>query len=313
MGTDLSSVRGQGQARRALEIAAAGGHNLLLFGPPGSGKTLLASCLPALLGPLDVQQAMTLACVESLSHSGFDPQDFRRRPFRQPHHSASAVALTGGGRPPSPGEMSLAHEGVLCLDEMAEFPRHVLDMLREPLESGAVRVARAGYQVNFPARFQLIGTLNPCPCGYLGDLQQECRCSREQVQRYRSRLSGPLLERIDLQLRVDRPSPEAMLAAPAAESSAAVAARVQSVQQVMLSRQGCLNARLPVPALEEQVRLGSAERQLLEQAMQKLSLSARGLHRSLRLARTIADLDAAAEVRIAHLSEALSYRQFERV
>lgn len=311
-GADLAEVSGQPQARRVLEVAAAGGHHLLLFGPPGSGKSMLAARLPGLLPPLSAAQALELACVQSLGPEGFDLAAFGHRPFRAPHHSASAVALVGGGREARPGEISLASYGTLCLDEIAEFPRSVLEVLRGPLDSGEVAIARAAARVRYPARFQLVATMNPCPCGFLGDAGSECRCTAEQVQRYRARLSGPLLDRIDLQLGMRRPPPETLLNPQAGEASAAVAARVAAARARMQARQGGLNAQLAGAELQRHCQLRPAERQLAEAAMARLRLSARGWHRSLRVARTLADMQDSPRIERPHLAEALGYRQFER-
>jgi len=311
-GPDLADVRGQPQARRALEVAAAGGHGLLLIGPPGTGKTLLASRLPGILPPLSVEEALETAAVASLVAGTFDPAAWRRRPFRAPHHTASAVALVGGGPSPRPGEVSLAHHGVLFLDELPEFGRHALESLREPLEAGRVVVARAARRAVFPARFQLVAAMNPCPCGHLDDPAGSCRCSPEAVRRYRARVSGPLLDRIDLHVAVPRLPAHVLAEASPGEPSAAVRERVAAARACALARQGVPNASLPAAQVETVCALDRAGRALLAAASERLGLSARGWHRVLRVARTIADLAGRERVAVADLSEALSYRQLDR-
>ncbi len=309
---DLADVRGQHQARRALEVAAAGGHSLLFIGPPGTGKTLLASRLPGILPPMSEAEAVESAALQSLTADGLDPTDWRRRPFRAPHHTASAVALVGGGSQPRPGEISLAHHGVLFLDELPEFDRKVLEVLREPLESGRIVISRAARQATYPARFQLVAAMNPCPCGYLGDRRRACRCTPDQMRRYRSRLSGPLLDRIDLHVPVERPDPlELDMAAPG-EPSAAVRQRVVAARDRQTARQGCTNARLEGRALEARCALGDGERRLLAQAMERLQLSLRARARILRVARTLADLDDAPAIAAPHLAEAIAHRPLDR-
>ena len=314
-GPDLSEVRGQPQARRALEIAAAGGHSLLMIGPPGSGKSMLASRLPGILPAMTEQEALESAAILSISNGGFHPESWKRRPFRTPHHTASGVALVGGGGNPRPGEISLAHNGVLFLDELPEFDRRVLEVLREPLESGRIHISRANRQAEFPARFQLVAAMNPCPCGHLGDSGgHSCRCTEEQVARYRSRVSGPLLDRIDMHLEVPRLPPE-LLGRPGsaiAESSREVQRRVEACRQRQLARNGKPNCWLTGHALEDACRLGDAETDLLLQALERLGLSARAYHRILRMARTIADLDGSESIRTPHLSEAIGYRRLDR-
>ncbi len=310
-GADMRDVIGQHQARRALEIAAAGGHNLLMTGPPGTGKSMLASRLPGLLPGMTEEEAMQSASVRSITFQGFDEAQWGVRPFRAPHHTASGVALVGGGSRPMPGEISLAHHGVLFLDELPEFSRAVLDVLREPLESGAIAVSRAARQAEFPARFQLIAAMNPCPCGYHGDPDHACRCTPDQVLRYRARVSGPLLDRIDLHLFMARLAATDRRQPGSGEPTEYVRDRVRLARERQIARQGVTNAVLPIGSLPAVCRSGKAECALLEDAAQRLCLSVRSMHRLQRVARTIADLDGAARVERAHLAEALSYRRSE--
>ncbi|MBJ6985455.1 YifB family Mg chelatase-like AAA ATPase [Luteimonas sp. MC1750] len=308
---DLADVRGQLRARRALEIAASGGHHLLLSGSPGCGKTLLASRLPGILPEASEAEALETAAIASISGRGIDPARWRQRPFRAPHHTASAIALVGGSGEPRPGEISLAHNGVLFLDELPEWSRSVLEVLREPLESGTVTVSRAARQSEFPARFQLVAAMNPCPCGWAGDPSGRCQCSLDAVQRYRMRVSGPLLDRIDLHVDVPRMSPaELRPDAPAGEASAAVRARVEAARGRQLARAGVLNAHLDQAGTAAHCRLADGDQALLERAIDSLQLSARAMHRILRVARTIADLDGRDAIGSAHLAEALGYRGF---
>lgn len=313
-GPDLGEVRGQQQAKRALEIAAAGGHSLLLIGPPGTGKTMLASRLPGILPCMTDAEALEAAAVQSVSHQGFSLGRWKQRPFRAPHHTASGVALVGGGGLPLPGEISLAHHGVLFLDELPEFDRRVLEVLREPLESGTITISRAARQADFPARFQLIAAMNPCPCGYLGDAGGRCRCTPDQVRNYRARVSGPLLDRIDMHVEVPTvPHGELLQAGNVdAESSASVRTRVQSARERQWQRSGMANCRLDAKAIDKVCALNNAQRQLLELAMQRLGLSARAAHRILKVARTIADLEGAHDISNEHLSEAIQYRCLDR-
>jgi len=306
---DMADVIGQHQARRALEVAAAGGHNLLFSGPPGTGKTLLASRLPGIMPPLGEEDALEVASIYSVAGHGLR-QPFNQAPFRAPHHTSSAAALIGGGSTPKPGEISLAHCGVLFLDELPEFPRKVLEVLRQPLESGEIHLSRARAQICYPARFQLVAAMNPCPCGYLGS--EKCRCTPDLVRRYRERISGPLLDRIDIQLQV-RPIPhrELIHSQSRGEASEAVRQRVSAAQQRQLTRQGKVNAVLQADDIRRHCSLGEKEQQLLETAVERLGLSARGYHRVLKVARTIADLGDCAQLDCRHLSEALAYR-FER-
>ncbi len=301
---DLSEVRGQLAARRGLEIAAAGGHSLLLSGPPGTGKSLLASRLPGILPALSSGEQRDIAIVQSIAGRPLCLQ----RPFRQPHHTASAAALVGGGSSPRPGEISLAHRGVLFLDELPEYPRKVLEVLREPLESGEVVISRASQQLRFPAQFQLVAAMNPCPCGFDGDPQQSCRCTADQIQRYRGRISGPLLDRIDLRLRVNRMAAGELQSAPPGESSAEVRARVDAARQRQLTRQGCTNALLSPAQVSEFCALDEAGRGFIAQAEQRLQLSARAHHRLLKVARSIADLAGAPRIALAQLQEAVAFR-----
>jgi magnesium chelatase family protein len=309
---DLADVRGQLQARRVLEVAAAGAHNLLLTGPPGTGKTMLASRLPGILPPLALDEALELAAVRSVAGIGIDLAHWRRRAFRAPHHTASGIALVGGGSQPRPGEISLAHHGVLFLDELPEFDRRVLEVLREPLESGRIVISRAARQAEFPARFQLVAAMNPCPCGYAGDASGRCRCSGEAIARYRSRLSGPLLDRIDLHMEVPRLAHADLRGAPRGEASQAVRERVVAARERQLHRAGRPNAWLGNRETERDCALSSREHALLDRAVERLGLSARAWHRVLRVARTIADLDASDAIGAAHLAEAIQYRRGDR-
>lgn len=309
---DLSEVQGQLLPRRALEVAAAGQHNLLFHGPPGTGKSMLAQRLPGILPPLHHDEALEVASLYSLVGASRLSGDFLIRPFRSPHHSASSPALVGGGSLPTPGEISLAHHGVLFLDELPEFGRHVLEVLREPMESGEIHVARAQASLRFPARFQLVAAMNPCPCGYSGHPLIPCQCTPNQVANYRKKLSGPLLDRFDLQVEVGVQPGSVVLQHMQAEPSAEVAARVRHARQRQLSRQGMLNRELSPKALVEYCALPPALHRLLEESMEKLMLSARGIHRVWRVARTLADLDDEAHIAENHLMEALSYRNMSR-
>ena len=306
---DFAEVQGQHHARRALEVAAAGGHSLLMVGPPGAGKTMLASRFPGILPPMSDQEALEAAAVHSLG-GNFKVENWKRRPYRAPHQTASGVALVGGGNVPRPGEISLAHCGVLFLDEIAEFDRRVLDVLRQPMESGIISISRAARQAEFPARFQLIAAMNPCPCGYLGHASGRCRCTPDAVLRYHGRLSGPLLDRIDLQIEVPAMAP-AMLGAKAVagESTAAIAARVAAAFALQLARQGKANHRLENQEIALQCQLDTSGEQLRHGAMLRLHWSARTYHRVLRVARSIADLAGSAPIARAHVAEAIQYRR----
>lgn len=302
---DLADVKGQFRPRRALEIAAAGGHSLLFRGPPGTGKTLLASRLPGILPPLSAQENLQVASIYSIANT---PYRFGQRPFRAPHHTASAIALVGGGSAPKPGEITLAHLGVLFLDELPEFDRKVLEVLRQPLESKEIVISRASRQMTFPANFQLIAAMNPCPCGYAFHQDNRCQCSTEAIKRYQNRISGPLLDRIDLHIDVPPLSAQELQSPIEAENSATVRARVVQAYERQIQRQHGLNHILSTQQLQRFALPDQAAQKLLEMAQQRLNLSARGYHRVLRVARTIADLAGSEQISTPHMSEALSYR-----
>lgn len=310
---DFSDVNGQDHAKRALEIAASGGHSVLLIGPPGTGKTMLASRLPSILPDMTEQEAIESAAVMSITSKGFNFTDFKKRPFRSPHHSASAVALVGGSNPPKPGEISLAHQGILFLDELSEFNRHVLEALREPLESGMITISRAAFQCAFPANFQLIAAMNPCPCGYYGDEEHTCRCTSDQIQKYRLKISGPILDRIDMHINVPRLSPELLSLKNNQnnEKSADIKERVKHANVIQLKRFNKLNTKLTPKELQQVCHLNNEQEDFLNHAIKKLKLSARSYHRILKIALTIADLENASELKIEHLCEALSFRKID--
>lgn len=308
---DLADVRGQALAKRALELAAAGGHSILLAGPPGTGKSMLASRLPGLLPPMTMAAALESAAVLSLAGQ-FRLEAFRQRPFRAPHHTASSAALVGGGSIPRPGEISLAHQGVLFLDEICECDRRMLEALREPLDSGRIHISRAARQAEFPAQFQLVAAMNPCPCGYLGDAGGRCRCTAEQVLRYRNRISGPLLDRIDLQIEVPAVPAEVLQSAPDGEPSAVVRARVAQAHARQIERQNKENGRLTVKEIDRYCQPEAAAGALLKQAISRFQLSARAYHRLLKVARTVADLAGSQQIGAAHVAEAVQYRRFAR-
>jgi magnesium chelatase family protein len=312
-GPDLCDVRGQAQAKRALEIAAAGRHSVLFVGPPGTGKSMLAQRLPSLLPPLAEDEALETAALASLA-GRFAPERWRERPYRAPHHTASAVALVGGGSNPRPGEISLAHHGVLFLDELPEWDRRVLEVLREPLESGVINISRAARQSTYPAQFQLVAAMNPCPCGWLGHASGRCRCAPDQVARYRGRVSGPLIDRLDLAIDVPSVPADALsfYGASTGEPSADVRLRVAEAHAAQCARQGKSNARLTVAEVAQHCRPAPDAETLLARAMTRLSLSARAYHRILKVARTIADLAGSATIEAAHVAEAIQFRRFER-
>jgi len=308
---DMLDVKGQGQSKRALEIAAAGGHSILMSGPPGTGKSMLAARLPGIMPQMTQEEALESAAMQSLGGL-FEVAKWKQRPYRAPHHTASAVALVGGGSNPRPGEISVAMHGILFLDELPEFDRHVLEVLREPLESGRITISRAARRADFRAQFQLVAAMNPCPCGYLGHYNGKCRCTPDKISRYRSKISGPLLDRIDLQIEVPAVPQEALLKQSEGDSSSMIQLRVEAARQRALQRQGKPNAQLEVSEIDTLCAPDAQGTALLQQAIARLNLSVRAYHRVLKVARTIADLAASEKILTVHIAEAVQYRRMDR-
>ncbi len=311
--SDFEDVKGQGHAKRALEIAAAGKHSILMVGPPGTGKSMLAARFPGILPPMTEDEALESAAIQSLSQGSFNISEWKRRPFRAPHHTASGIALVGGGSYPRPGEISLALHGILFLDELPEFDRKVLEVLREPLESGKITISRAARQAEFPAHFQLVSAMNPCPCGYLGHPSGKCHCTPDQIARYRGRISGPLLDRIDIQIEVPAiPQQELIRQNTKGEKSAVIRKCVEKAYQRQLDRQGKTNNQLSVKEIEQFCTIDSISENLLKKAISRLNLSARAYHRILKVARTIADLAGSEKITNQHIAEAIQYRRLDK-
>ena len=308
---DFRDVKGQIAAKRALEVAAAGGHSLLLIGPPGTGKSMLAARFPGILPPLGDEEALESAAIHSASSAGFDAARWGERPLRAPHHTASRIALVGGGTPPRPGEISLAHHGVLFMDELPEFGRSALEALREPLETGVISLVRGTRQARFPARFQLVAAMNPCPCGYLGHPSGRCRCTPDAIARYRARISGPFADRIDIKIEAPTPREAELLAAAEGEPSVNVRERVAAARALQLERQGKPNAFLGTQEIDAHCAVEAEAEALVREAIARLALSARAYHRVLRVARSIGDLAAAARIGAAQLAEAIQYRKLD--
>ncbi|HEX5092458.1 MAG TPA: YifB family Mg chelatase-like AAA ATPase [Burkholderiales bacterium] len=308
---DFRDVKGQAVAKRALEVAAAGAHSALLIGPPGTGKSMLAARFAGILPPMTDEEALESAAVQSASSAGFDAARWGVRPYRAPHHTASRIALVGGGSPPRPGEISLAHHGALFLDELPEFSRTALEALREPLETGWISLSRGARQARYPARFQLVAAMNPCPCGYLGHASGRCRCTPDAVARYRGRISGPLADRIDLKVEAPLPREVELMEGPDGEASETLRGRVVEARERQIARQGGPNALLAAPGIAEHCALDAPGEALLKQAIARLGLSARAYHRVLRVARSIADLSGAPRIAPAHLAEAVQYRRLD--